>query len=84
VRGWGAWSRPERSLCCNAGPSGSPSGQAKRPGALRIVRPFVPQIEEAGVDELILAMQEEVRQGHPFTIEVDEGNDGEQVQIHFC
>ena len=36
------------------------------------------------MDELILAMQEEAQQGRPFTIEVDEGNDGEQVRIYFC
>lgn len=50
---------------------------------LRIVRPFVPQLEEAGVDELILAMQEELRDGHSFAVEVDEGEDGEQVQVYF-
>ena len=50
---------------------------------LRIARPFVPQLEETGVDELILALREEVRDGHPFAIEVDEGEGGEQVQIYF-
>jgi hypothetical protein len=52
--------------------------------ALRIARPFVPQLRETGVDELILAMQEELRDGRPFTVEVDEGENGEQVQIYFC
>jgi hypothetical protein len=50
---------------------------------LRIAGPFVPQLRETGVDELLLAMREELRDGRPFTVEVDEGEDGEQVQIYF-
>ncbi|MDY6876629.1 MAG: hypothetical protein SWK90_10585 [Chloroflexota bacterium] len=50
---------------------------------LRIAQPFVPQLREMGMDELILALREEVRDGHPFAVEVDEGEDGEQVQIYF-
>lgn len=50
---------------------------------LRIVRPFVPQLEGTGVDEIILAMREEVRSGRPLTVEVDEGEGGEQVQVYF-
>ncbi len=50
---------------------------------LRILRPFVPQIEETGADELILALREEARGGCPLVVEVDEGEDGEQVQIYF-
>jgi len=49
---------------------------------LRIVRPFVPQLKETGVDELLLAMQEELRGGGSFTVEVNE-DDGEQVRIYF-
>ena len=50
---------------------------------LRIARPFVPQLAETGVDELILAMREELRDGRSFAVEVDEGEDGEQVQVYF-
>ena len=50
---------------------------------LRIARPFVPQLAETGVDELILAMWEELRDGRSFAVEVDEGEDGEQVQVYF-
>lgn len=50
---------------------------------LRIARPFVPQLEETGVDELLLAMQEELRDGRSFLVEVDEGEDGERVQVYF-
>ena len=50
---------------------------------LRFLRPFVPQLEEMGIDELILAMREELRDGRPFLVEVDEGKGGEQVQVYF-
>jgi hypothetical protein len=50
---------------------------------LRIARPFVPQLDDTGVDELLLAMREELRDGLPFVVEVDEGEGGEQVQVYF-
>jgi hypothetical protein len=51
--------------------------------ALRAVRPFVPQLRETGVDEIILAMREETHHGRHFIVEVDERESGEQVQIYF-
>jgi hypothetical protein len=50
---------------------------------LRVARPFVPQLEETGVDEVILALRDEIRAGRPFRVEVDEGEGGEQVQVYF-
>jgi len=50
---------------------------------LRIARPFVPQLRETGVDELLLALHEELKDGRPFTVEVNEGQDGEQVRVYF-
>ncbi len=50
---------------------------------LRIAQLFVPQLKGAGVDDLFLAMQDELRDGHPFVVEIDEGKDGEQVQVYF-
>ncbi|MFQ6101623.1 MAG: hypothetical protein ACE5OS_10380 [Anaerolineae bacterium] len=50
---------------------------------LRIARPFVPQLEETVVDELLLAMQEELRDSRSFVVEVDEREDSEQVQVYF-
>ena len=50
---------------------------------LRVLRPFVPQLEETAADEMILAMREEIREGRPLMIEVDEGEGEEQVQIYF-
>ncbi|HEY72015.1 MAG TPA: hypothetical protein G4N99_01930 [Thermoflexia bacterium] len=50
---------------------------------LRIAQPFVPQLENAGVDKLFLAMQDELRDDHPFVVKVDDGENGEQVQVYF-
>ena len=49
---------------------------------LRIARPFVPQLEDTGVDEMILALREEVQGGRPFVVDVDERDGGEQIQIY--
>ncbi|MBN1955212.1 MAG: hypothetical protein JW900_09210 [Anaerolineae bacterium] len=50
--------------------------------AVRILRPFVPQLQQDGLDEMILALQEELHDGHPLIVEVDEGEGGEQVQVY--
>jgi len=50
---------------------------------LRTARPFAPQLEEMRVDELLRALQDELRAGHPLVVEVDEGDTGEQVQVYF-
>ena len=49
---------------------------------LRVVAPFVPQLKGTGVDEVILAVQEEMRDGSSLRVEVNEGVDGEQVQVY--
>jgi hypothetical protein len=51
---------------------------------LRVLKPLIPQLREVGVDELMLAMREELREGRPFVIDVDEGEDGDRVEIRFC
>jgi hypothetical protein len=51
---------------------------------LRVARPFVPQLRETGAHELMLAVREELRAGRPFIIDVDEGENGDRVEIHFC
>lgn len=53
-------------------------------GLLRIAKPFVPQLEELEVDQLILAMRGELESGRSFVISVDEGEDGDQVEMYFC
>jgi hypothetical protein len=50
---------------------------------MRIARPFVPQLEETGADEVLLALRDEMEQGRPFLVEVNEGEGGEQVQVYF-
>jgi hypothetical protein len=49
---------------------------------MRFVRPFVPQLDDIAVDEVILALQEEVRQGHPLVVNVDEGSSGDRVHVY--
>lgn len=49
---------------------------------VRLVRPFVPQLQDMAVDDVILALREEVRAGHPFVVSVDEGKDGERVHVY--
>ncbi len=51
---------------------------------LRIARPFVPHLRETAVDELILAMRDELRDGRPLIVEVNEGEGGEQVQVYLA
>lgn len=49
---------------------------------VRLVRPFVPQLQDMAVDEVILALREEVRGGRPFVVDVNEGKDGERVHVY--
>ncbi|HIQ02519.1 MAG TPA: hypothetical protein EYH30_10435 [Anaerolineales bacterium] len=48
---------------------------------LRALSPLVPWLRDTGIDEVILAMRAELRRGRPFVVEVDEGEEGEQVEI---
>ena len=50
---------------------------------LRVARPFVPCLEYTGVDEMILAMRDEMQRGRPFVVEVDERGGTEQVHVYF-
>ncbi len=47
---------------------------------LRLARRFVPQIEETGADQLVFTLREEIREGRPFFIEVND-EDGDEVRI---
>jgi hypothetical protein len=49
---------------------------------VRLVRPFVPRMRDMAVDEVILALRDEVREGHPFVVDVNEGRDGERVHVY--
>ena len=50
--------------------------------ALRVARPFVPQLRETGMDEVILALRDQVSDGQPLVVDVQEGDQGEQVQVY--
>jgi hypothetical protein len=52
-------------------------------GVLRVARPFVPQLQKTGVDELLLAVEEELDDGRTLLVEIDEGEKGEQVRVQF-
>lgn len=53
-------------------------------GVLRIAEPFVPQLQDMEADQLILAMRDELENDRSFVISVDEGEDGDQVEMYFC
>lgn len=49
---------------------------------LRLVRPFVPQLEETGLDEVILSLDEGLAGEGGFYVDVQDDEDGERVQVY--
>jgi hypothetical protein len=49
---------------------------------LRVAKPYVPKLQEMNLEQLILAMEDELRDGRPVAITVDEGEAGDQVEMH--
>lgn len=49
---------------------------------IRIAEPFVPQLRETGVDDLILALRESASLGEPFSIDVQDDQEGERVELY--
>ena len=49
---------------------------------LRIAQPFVPQLRETGVDELIIALRDSVSSDEPFFVDVQDDEEGERVQVY--
>lgn len=49
---------------------------------VRIAQPYVPQLRDTGVDEVILALQDSTRQGEPVFIEVQDDEAGERVELY--
>ncbi|MFC2037444.1 hypothetical protein ACFLYD_05685 [Chloroflexota bacterium] len=49
---------------------------------LRIAQPFVPQLKETGVDDLIIALRDSDPREEPISIDVQDDEDGERVQIY--
>lgn len=50
---------------------------------MRVLRPFVPQLQQTPVDELFPALEQELRAGNPLVVDVDDKESGERVQIYF-
>jgi hypothetical protein len=49
---------------------------------LRIAQPYVPQLQDTGVDEVILALRESARQGEPMFIDVQDDEAGEHIELY--
>jgi hypothetical protein len=50
--------------------------------ALRLAQPFVPQLRETGVDDLILALRDSATQDEPLYINVQDDEDEEHVEVY--
>jgi hypothetical protein len=50
--------------------------------ALRTCGHRIPQLKQTGVDELVLALGETTSPQNPLYVEVDQGPDGEKVQVY--
>jgi hypothetical protein len=49
---------------------------------LRLAGPFIPQLKDHGLDELVLALAETTSAEAPLYVDVDEGDGGERVQVY--
>ena len=49
---------------------------------IRVAQPFVPQLRETGVDDLIVALRDSTSRGEPFFVEVQDDEEGESVQVY--
>jgi hypothetical protein len=50
--------------------------------AVRVARPFVPQLHNAPVDELVLALRDTLDEGEPFVVDIHDEEDGDYVQVY--
>jgi hypothetical protein len=51
--------------------------------AFKIARPFVPQLKDTGVDEVIMSLGDTLGQdGQPIYVDVHDEDEGEHVQIY--
>ncbi len=50
--------------------------------ALRVAEPFVPQLRDTGVDDLIIALRHSSAEGQPLVVDVEDDESGEHVQIY--
>ena len=50
--------------------------------ALRFARLFYPRLRDSGIDEAMTVLEDGLRNGQPLTIEVDDEDEGDHVQIY--
>ena len=50
---------------------------------IRVVRPFVPRLRDTGIDEAILALRDGLKGNEDITIDAQDDDEGESVQILF-
>jgi hypothetical protein len=50
---------------------------------VRLIKPFVPQLRETAVDELILALRDSRVRGEPLFVDVQDDEEGERVEVYF-
>jgi hypothetical protein len=48
---------------------------------VRVAEPFVPQMKNTGVDDVIASMKDNVQRDKPLIIDVNDDDDGEHVQV---
>jgi hypothetical protein len=48
---------------------------------VRVAQPFVPQLRDTGVDEVILALRDGAMRDEPMVIEVSDDEDGERIEL---
>lgn len=49
---------------------------------LRLAQPYVPQLRDTGVDEVIIALRDSASQGQPLFVDVKDDEKGEHVQVY--
>ncbi len=49
--------------------------------AVRVAEPFVPQMRNTGVDDVIVSLKDNVQKDQPLIIDVNDDDDGEHVQV---
>lgn len=49
--------------------------------AVRMAEPFVPQMRNTGVDDVIVSLKDNVQRDQPLIIDVNDDEDGEHVQV---
>jgi hypothetical protein len=51
--------------------------------AVRFARPVIPQLRQSGVDDLILALGKSAACGEPISIDIQDDERGERVEVYF-